>query len=83
MFCASSRSAGYAGRPPDQAMEPATPVAASEPEGEPVNPAPVDTPASAPAPPIGTPREGMEQGMGHGLESNPYPPELPHGSQAA
>jgi len=47
------------------------------------NPAPSEIHQSEPNPPIGTPNEGLEPGMGQGLESSPYPPELPHGSQAA
>jgi hypothetical protein len=67
----------------DPAMEPATPVAAIEPEPELAHTTQVETEEPQPQPPIGASNEGLEQGMGQGLESSPYPPELPHGSQAA
>ncbi len=65
------------------AMEPATPMAVIEPESEPAHTTPVETEDPQPQTPIGASNEGLEQGMGQGLESSPYPPELPHGSQAA
>jgi hypothetical protein len=64
-----------------------TPVAVIEldPGSELTTSAPASTVQPEPNlnPPIVFPSEGLEQGMGQVLESSPYPPELPRGSQAA
>jgi hypothetical protein len=75
--------AGIDSEPESAKAEPA-PIAVIEPGPSPdlTNSAPANAEPD-PNPPIGAPTEGLEQGMGEGLESSPYPPELPHGSQAA